>query len=303
MAIAAVAPATRPRATATTLAYAGLGVTSVCWAAGFIAGKVAVDAMTPLAVAAWRYAIAAAILLPFAVTQRPARGLRAAAGPLALMIVCGGVVYPWLFLTALAHTSAVNTALLIALNPAITLLLTPLVGERYERRRLAGVCLALVGAAVVITRGDPAAVVGSGLHAGDALALAAAVMWAVVNLASRGVVDHLAPAFTNCVVYGVGGCALSLLGRPETLWSEFHAAPAAAVAGVFVLAGLSSVLAGQLFLIGIRTVGVGRTVVFVYLVPVLTALLATTLLGEPFGAAQAAGGAAVLAGVYWTTRV
>jgi len=52
----------------------------------------------------------------------------------------------------------------------------------------------------------------------------------------------------------------------------------------------------------VRTVGVGRTVVFVYLVPVLTALMSTTLLGEQFLPAQAVGGATVLAGVYWTTR-
>jgi len=42
--------------------------------------------------------------------------------------------------------------------------------------------------------------------------------------------------------------------------------------------------------------------VFVYLVPVLTAVLSTTLLGEPFRLAQAVGGSAVLGGVYWTTR-
>jgi drug/metabolite transporter (DMT)-like permease len=43
-------------------------------------------------------------------------------------------------------------------------------------------------------------------------------------------------------------------------------------------------------------------VVFVYLVPVLTALMSAALLGERFEAAQGVGGAAVLAGVWWTTR-
>ena len=61
-------------------------------------------------------------------------------------------------------------------------------------------------------------------------------------------------------------------------------------------------LAGQLFLYGVHTVGVGRTVVFVYIVPVLTALLSAVLLGEPLLPAQIVGGAAVLAGVWVTTR-
>src|SRR5207245_1525416 len=162
-------------------------------------------------VAAWRYAVAAAILLPFALRQRPADGLGRAAGPLALMVVCGGVLYPWLFLLALSRTSATNTALLIALNPVLTLLFSPLVGEPLAR-----------------------------------------------------------------------------CGRP---CAQLAAAPPAAVAGVVVMAVLSSVIAAQFFLVGVRTVGVGRTVVFVYLVPVLTALLSTTLLGEHFLPAQAVGGA------------
>jgi len=52
----------------------------------------------------------------------------------------------------------------------------------------------------------------------------------------------------------------------------------------------------------VRTLGVSRTVVFVYLVPVLTAVMSTMLLGERFEAAQGVGGAAVLAGLYWSTR-
>jgi drug/metabolite transporter (DMT)-like permease len=67
------------------------------------------------------------------------------------------------------------------------------------------------------------------------------------------------------------------------------------------MALLSSVVAGQLFLIGVRAAGVARAVVFVYLVPVLTALLAAMVLGESFSLAQAAGGTAVLAGLWLAT--
>ena len=91
---------------ATATAYLGLTLATVCWAVAFIAGKAALAEMTPLAVAAWRFVLASGMLLPFALRQRPAEGLRSAARPLAVMVVCGGVAYPWLFLQALAHTSA-----------------------------------------------------------------------------------------------------------------------------------------------------------------------------------------------------
>src|SRR5256886_10750084 len=196
-----------PSMEARRLAYAGLSLSTVGWAAAFIAGKVALADMTPLSVAVWRYALASTVLLPFALRQRPASGIGRAAAPLAVMVVCGGVLYPWFFLLDLAHTSATNAALLIALNPVFTLLLSPLVGERLDRHRVGGISLALAGAAVVITAGDRHRLLGLTLQRGDLLAVAAAASWALFNLASRPVVARLAPAFTNCVVYGIGGAA------------------------------------------------------------------------------------------------
>ena len=301
MAVVAV-PSVDSRSRAETLAYAGLAVSTLGWASAFIVGKVVLAEMTPLAAAAWRYAVAAAILLPFAARQRLGPGLRQSAGPLAVMLVCGGIGYPWLFLQALALTSATNTSLLIALNPAFTVLLSPLIGERVDARRLGGIALALLGATTVITRGDLAALTALSLNAGDVLAVVAATCWAAFNLASRRVVAHLTPSFINCVIYVAGGIALGLIGAGAHPVAQLAAASAAAVWGIVAMAVLSSVIAGQLFLVGVRTVGVARTVVFVYLVPVLTAVLSAVFLGEQLTLAQALGGAAVLAGVAVTTR-
>jgi drug/metabolite transporter (DMT)-like permease len=283
------------------LAYGGLACASLGWASAFIVGKIALAEMTPLAVAAWRYALATALLLPFALRRGGLGAAGRALAPLAVMIAAGGVLYPWLFLLALERTSATNTALLIALNPAVTILLAPLVGERLDRRRLGGLALALAGAAAVITRGDPRGLVAAP-NTGDLLALVAAACWASFNLASRPVVGRLAPSVVNCAVYGVGGLALALLGRGQEPLGQLAAASRAALGSIAVMAALSSVIAGQLFLVGVRAVGVGRAVIFVYLVPVLTAVLATALLGEPLTPWQAAGGAGVLAGVFLATR-
>lgn len=285
-----------------TLVYVGLVVSTVGWASGFVAGKLALGEMSPLPVAAWRYAVAATILFPFALRQRPVNGVGPAARPLVWMIVCGGILYPWLFLLALERTSATNTALLIALNPAFTVLLAPLVGERLERRRVLGVSVALVGAAIVITRGDLGRLGTLSFRGGDLMALAAAGAWATFNLTSRGVVGRLTPAFTNCVIYAIGGVALYVLGAGQHPWLQLVSATPTAVGGIVVMAVLSSVMAGQFFLVGVRTVGVSRTVVFVYLVPVVTAVLSSALLGERFELSQGVGGAAVVTGLYWSTR-
>lgn len=285
-------------------AYGGLTAATLCWSTAFIAGKVALAEISPLALGAWRYTLAAAVLVPFAVRAR-ASWSSVPLGPLLIMIGCGGCLYPWLFLVALENTSATNASLLIAMNPAFTLLLSPLVGERLDGRRFGGLALALVGAVTVITHGNLSQIIHlatNPLNNGDVLALVAAACWACFNLASRRVVASLTPSTINALVFGIGALVLFTLAGAGPAWHQLSAASPAALASVAVMALLSSVLAGQFFLSGVRTVGVNRSVVFVYLVPVLTAALSVALLGEAFHAAQAIGGAAVLFGVYLTTR-
>jgi drug/metabolite transporter (DMT)-like permease len=288
-------------------AYAGLSVATVCWAAAFILGKVVLREMTPLALGTWRYVVATSLLLP--VVLRSRRGgtaslaqVRGAALPLAVMVCFGGILYPWLFLGALARTSAANTALLIALNPVLTLLLSPLVGERLERARLVGAGLAFGGAILVISRGDLGELLALRIDAGDLLALGAAACWATFNLASRPVVDRVPPSSVNLAVFSGGALAMCLLGAAEHPLAQLGRASAPALASIVAMALLSSVVAGQLFLVGVREAGVGRAVVFIYLVPVLTALASVVLLGEALSAAQVVGGGAVLAGLLLTTR-
>ena len=188
------------------------------------------------------------------------------------------------------------------MNPVFTLLLSPLIGERLDRRRVGGVLLALSGAVIVISHGHVEKLASLELNLGDLCAVLAAMTWATFNLASHGVVTRLAPSVANSVVDVLGGIVLFALGWHEHPWMQLAAATPAAIGGIVVMGVLSSVMAGQFFLVGVRTVGVTRTVVFVYLVPVLTAALAAMLLDEQFAVAQGVGGAAVLAGVYQTTR-
>ncbi|HYD49069.1 MAG TPA: DMT family transporter [Terriglobales bacterium] len=297
--------AAQPRTSVETLAYLGLLGTTLCWASAFIAGKVVLRETTPLTAASLRYAIAALALLPFAWRSRPPLAAVRRVWPAFLVMALGsGVLYPWLFFEALARTEAANCSLLIALNPLFTVLLSPLIGEK-RHRRWGGILLAMFGAALVITRGETANIVRFAqlsFATGDLLALGAAAVWAGVNLASRPVATALPSSFINFLVFAFGAACLMGLTADEQPLAQLTKLSGAGLSALMVMAVLASVLSGQLFLFGVRTVGVNRTVVFIYLVPVLTALLSLPILGEAIGAAQVAGGAAVLAGVWWTTR-
>jgi drug/metabolite transporter (DMT)-like permease len=288
-------------------AYLGLTLATFGWASAFVLGKVVLREMTPLVLGGWRYVIATGVLLPFALrsgvgsaTVRTAA--RGALVPLAVMVCVGGVLYPWCFLAALSRTTAANTSLLIALNPILTLLLSPFVGERLARGRLVGAVLAFAGAILVISKGNLDELLALRVDPGDLYALAAAACWATFNLTSRLVVDRVPASMVNLAVFAGGAVALFVLGASEGPLVQLASATLPALVALCTMALLSSVVAGQLFLVGVRDAGVGRAVVFIYLVPVLTALLSVLLLGETLSDAQAVGGAAVLLGLLLATR-
>jgi len=292
---------------ARTRAYVGLTIATACWASAFVLGKVVLREMTPLVLATWRYVVATLVLLPFVLRARavapPGRAIPPGVTlPLTAMVVFGGVLYPWLFLASLARTSAANASLLIALNPIVTLLLSPFVGERLARMQVLGAAVAFAGAALVISRGDLGELLALRVDAGDLMALAAAACWATFNLTSRFVVDRLPAATVNLAVYAGGAIALGVLGLGDGPIVQLANATPPVLAAVVLMAVLSSVVAGQLFLDGVRDAGVGRAVVFIYLVPVLTALMSFAVLGEGLSTPQVAGGATVLTGLMLATR-
>ncbi|MGE3499516.1 MAG: DMT family transporter [Candidatus Binatia bacterium] len=280
-------------------AYVGLFLAAFGWAAAFVAAKIAVGHFSPGTAAALRQLTALMVILPFAWRAWPPADLYGALLPLAVFAIAGGACFQWTFMAAVRETSVTNAALLMALNPVLTVALAPLVGESVTRRRLVGLGLALTGAAIVITRGDPAALAAIGSSGrGDALALAAAGFWACVNIASRRVVGRVPNSLANACNYGVGGCVLLLLALPEDPYAQLATAPLWALGALLFMVLCGSIMAGQFFLYGVHRVGVGRTAVFIYMVPVLTALLSALVLGEPLLASQVVGGAAVLLGVY-----
>ncbi len=280
------------------LAYLGLLIATLGWGGAFIAGKLALRDFTALSTSAWRFALAAAIVLPFALRHLRTASLAPVAGPLALMVACGGVLYPWLFMASLERTSATNTSLIIAIMPVLTYAMCPLIGERISRRRWLAMSIALVGAVVVITRGDPARLTALGtLNLGDLLALCAAAVWSVFNLASRRTVVGLPTPLINTFIYGVGGSVLFALALPERPVAQLAAASNVGLGGLLFLAIVPSVLSGHVYLHAMRVLGVSRTVPFVYCVPFVTATLASLILGEELNLYQAAGGAFIFSGL------
>src|SRR5690348_9979674 len=105
--------------------YLRLVLTAFFWATVFHLGKYAINYMSPLSVAAWRFVAAALMLLPIIFWRhRPDyAALRRNAWPLLAMGVIGVFGFNTSLFYGLQHTSPVNASLIMATNPAITALL------------------------------------------------------------------------------------------------------------------------------------------------------------------------------------
>lgn len=165
-----------------------LVLATLFWAGNFVVGERVVRVLDPLSLTWWRWALSALPLLALAhLVERP--DWRAALvrwrALLALGLV-GAAGYPLFLYAALRHTSAVNAAVINAVNPAVIVAAAVLLGQATAGRRTwAGVGLGFVGVLTVLTDGDVGRLAGLRLNAGDLLMLGAVLAWTAYTLGGR----------------------------------------------------------------------------------------------------------------------
>lgn len=285
--------------------YARLIGVAALWGGTFIAGRVAAPQLPHFTLAALRFWVAAALLLPllWAVERgfprlRPKDWLATAA-----LALIGLVAYNLLFLGALERIPASRTALVVALNPIMTAVAMALVfGERLALHRWLGILLALIGVCLVLARGD-LTLLAQRVGVGESLMLGGAVCWAVYTIVSRVALSGAdAPSpLAITTVTTLWGAAMLSLGMPAE-WSRWQLADVGwdAWAGVAFLGAGGTALAFVWYAQGVQALGAARTSVFNNLVPVFGVTFGALLLGERILPSMVLGGLIALAGVSLT---
>jgi drug/metabolite transporter (DMT)-like permease len=254
----------------------------------------------PLAVAFYRTAFAAAVLLPVATVGRRRELGRLGRGDLAALAVAGGLLA--------AHFAAWIPSVSLTTVAASTVLVTSqpvwaaaggrlLFGERIAGAAVAGIGLALAGAGL-ISGFDFA--LSARAFAGDLLALLGAVTAAGYLLTGQRLRQRLSlPAYAG-VVYGV--CALLLMAAmlvTDTAVTGYEPR-------VWLLFGLMAagpqILGHTVFNYLLREVDATVVAVAIMGEPVGASLLALGLFGEVPPVSATFGGALILAGIYVAVR-
>jgi len=129
-----------------------IAVFCVLWSSAFAAAKLALQDCPPLILLTVRFALAGGIMLAlaWAVDGKPNMRRR----DVAALILCGALnnaIYLGLNWTALTFTSSAYSAVLVSCNPLLVALLAgPLLGEKLNLMKWAGLALGVVGVVIVL---------------------------------------------------------------------------------------------------------------------------------------------------------
>lgn len=260
--------------------------------------------MPPLALSFWRWALALVILIPFSARSfLQQKDLMLKHWKIILLLGAIGIAgFSAFIYMALSRTTVTNTVLVNATNP-IFIVIFAWVGfrERVSLLQIVGIGLSLAGLFWIISRGNPAFIRTLQFTRGDLFPLAASVCWALYTVLLR-----LYPGRTDSMGFltALFTAGLIIL-TPLYIWE--HTAiqsiriGAASIGGTLYLGIFPSIFAYVCWNRGVQSVGAGRAGVFIYLIPVVSIILAFLLFDERLESYHPPGMALIALGVLMTT--
>ncbi len=285
--------------------YVRLVAVPAIWGGTFVAGKHVVAVLSPLMGSFARYVIACVALLvaAFVLEGGLPRLTRAQLLGTLLLGLLGVFAYNLFFMGALVRLPASRAALIVALNPVITIAISALVlGDRLRPHRWLGVAIALTGVWIVISHGDFANIAGADVGLGDLFMLTAVTSWALYTVIGRKVLAGLSPlAATNYAAIW-GTVMLGVIAAPHFGAVHVTQFDWSLVGALVYLGVLGTALAFVWYYTSIKRLGAPVAAIFTNLVPVFGATFGVLLLGEPLLKSMLIGGAIAICGVFMVSR-
>jgi drug/metabolite transporter (DMT)-like permease len=269
----------------------------------YLAAKQALGELSPFEVALARFTLAG-LIYAVLLLRRPPRLPRR---DLAALAVLGFVAIPFnqgFFLAGLSMTTPGHAALLYALTPVFVFLLA--LARREERAgawKVAGIATAFAGAAVVLfSRGLLTGSAGARGLLGDLLVLVGVVAWAVYVVWGKPYAERHGVITTTGLSIVMGSLLYLPVGLLFSRLESFRALSGAGWGSLAYLVVLTSVVSYLIYYWALAREDASRVAIWSNTQPVLTAILAWALHGDPLSPAFAVGTVLVIAGVVMTER-
>lgn len=284
-------------------AYATLLLVILFWAGNYPVGKLGIGDLGPLTLTGGRALLAGPLLLVVARLAAPLSRPLARADYIAFAILGGTglVTNTTLWYWGLQYTTALNAGILGAAAPIFVSVASALLfGDRLGRHNWLGIALTVLAVLITVAKGSVGVLLTLTMNRGDLIILLSQVAWITYSLYSRAAASTLPPVWVMAGANLAAGLVLVplalLVERPWEDWRAWRG-------WLVVLYGALPVTVGHLWFYQIvRTIGAGRAVTFLNLMPFAVLTLAWLLVGETIHAYHVIGALLVAAGVYLATR-
>ena len=280
-------------------AYVILCITTLLWGGNSVAGKLAVGHVSPMMLTGLRWVAAALVILVFTAPQVKRDWPKIRKNWLILLGygALGFTGFNAFLYSALQYTSAINAVIEQAGIPMVIFVMNYLLFRTaFSMAQIAGFTLTLFGVALTASHGDLSTLLSLELNRGDALMMAAGLVYAGYTVALRWKPDiH----WKSLIAITVLGAVVSSL--PLVAW-EFAAGQvimpdARGWAIVAYAALLPSLLAQILYVRGVELIGPNRAGLFINTVPIFGTILSIAIIGEALQIFHIVAMALVLGGI------
>lgn len=277
----------------------------VVWGGSFIATKIAVGQMSPVAVVWLRFAMGIPILGAAVFLRKQFAWPKPAEwGYFALLGFIGISFHQWLQSNGLQTAQATTTAWIVSTAPVFIALLAWLVlKERITLAQGFGVGVALLGVIVVVSKGNLGNFFAGQFGViGDFLIFISAINWAVFSILSRrGLKEHSSTRMTFWVMT-LGWLITSLAFFTQNGLAELPHLDSRGWVAMIFLGIFTTGLAYIAWFDALASLPATQTGAFLYIEPLTSMVVAALILGEQVTWASLLGGAVILLGVWLVNR-
>ena len=280
--------------------YLLLALASLLWSGNHILGRGIGGHVPPIGISFVRWLIPALMLglLARAHIKRDWPQIRAHWGIMLWLGLTGGALFTVLQYVGLQYTSALNVSVLNSLVPVLIIAVGSLLfRDRIGARQLAGIAISSVGVLVIIARGQFETLKDLAFNWGDLIIVVNMMVFSIyaAYLRLRPQIHWLSFMFALAVVSSVSTLPFFIW---ETMSGYTFQPTLLTFSAILYVAIFPSVLAFAAWNRGVELIGANSSGPFLHLVPIYTALLASTLLGERLTTHHIVGFFLIIAGVW-----
>jgi drug/metabolite transporter (DMT)-like permease len=279
--------------------YLVLAAAPLCWAGNIVLARGVAELIPPVAFAFWRWTLAFLLLLPFTLRQlaRDRQEIARRWKMLLLLSILGISSFNTLLYTAVHTTTAINGALIQSTMPAVIVLLSrALYRETVAGRQMIGVLICILGAGLIVLRGELKTLLAMTFVQGDLLMVIAVAAYGLYSALLRRRPSIHPLSFLSATFF-LGAAGLLPAYLAELAAAGSFELSRDVLLSILYVAVFPSILAYFCWNKGVDLLGPNRAGLFINLIPAFASLLSVWLLGESIRTFHVAGMAFIIGGM------